>query len=696
MHRPSFRASLALALALVARADFHVAPGGSDQNPGTRGRPFASLERAREAVRASRTRMSRPAGEVNVWIHGGDHPRSQTLELGPEDSGTPSAPVRWRAWRNDAPRLLGGSRVTRFVPVTDRGVLDRLDPAARGHVVQADLRAAGIASPAGLRSRGFSRPLTDAHAEVFHGGRPMPLARWPNEGQWSRIDGFPGASGQGDDHGGKVGAITGGFHYEGDRPSRWRDRDDIWVHGYWAWDWANSYERIQRLDVGQRLVETAAPHGLYGFRKGQRIQFLNILEELDAPGEWFVERTSGLLYFWPPEPGARAQQPMPETLVSDLGGPFLRLHGCAHVTVEGLVLEAGRGSGVEVRGGASNAVVRCVLRNLGGQAILLEGGQGHRVAACTILDTGDGGVSMSGGDRQTLTPAGHVVEDCVFERQGRWSKCYVPAILMNGVGMTARHNRITQHPHCAILFNGNDHRIAFNEIARIALESGDVGAIYAGRDYSFRGNRIEHNFIHDTGGVGMGSMGVYMDDCVSGTAVVGNVFARVHWAMFIGGGRDHRVENNVFVDCDPAVRMDGRGVDPTPVWRSMVDDTMRRQLAAVPSSVYRARYPELVALDRYFGPPGGPALVGDAFKGVPPENNILARNVCVGRWLDVGWRADASILRLADNYVTLERVNIGPESRGFPPRPGSPAWRMGFQRIPFEQIGPRTGHRTAR
>ena len=227
--------------------------------------------------------------------------------------------------------------------------------------------------------------------------------------------------------------------------------------------------------------------------------------------------------------------------------------------------------------------------------------------------------------------------------------------------------------------------------ARIALETGDVGAIYAGRDYSFRGNRIEGNFIHDTGGIGMGSMGVYMDDCVSGTTVRGNIFLRVHWAMFIGGGRDHVVENNLFVDCDPAVRVDGRGLDPTPVWRSMVDDFMRRQLAAVPSELYRARYPALTGLDRHYGAPGETARVGDAFQGVPPEGNAVRHNLCVGKWLDVGWRATADMLDVRDNYVTTDRSQVGSESGGLKVPMNSPARAMGFEPTPMEKIGPRRG-----
>jgi hypothetical protein len=268
----------------------------------------------------------------------------------------------------------------------------------------------------------------------------------------------------------------------------------------------------------------------------------------------------------------------------------------------------------------------------------------------------------------------------------------VPAIAMTGVGMRASHNLIHDHPHCAILYSGNDHLMEFNELHHIALETGDVGAIYTGRDNTFRGNKIRHNFIHHTGGVGMGSMGVYMDDCVSGTEIFGNVFYKVHWAMFIGGGRDHRVDNNLFVECDPAVRMDGRGLDTSPVWRNMVNDTMRKRLADVPLALYRERYPEMKSLERYYGPPEGPSITGDVFKGVPPENNLVERNVCIGKWLEAGWHAKPDNLRLANNLTNAASSLVKPlddASRvtDFQLKKDSTAWAVGFQRIPVEQIG---------
>ncbi|MCX8109462.1 MAG: right-handed parallel beta-helix repeat-containing protein, partial [Verrucomicrobiae bacterium] len=437
-----------------------------------------------------------------------------------------------------------------------------------------------------------------------------------------------------------------------------------------------------------------------------RFYFLNLLEEIDQPGEWYIDRKTGILYFWPPadvdlkvarpadedRTGAGGTRVKSEIVLSILEGPLVRFDGASHVRLEGVVLEATRGNGVEMRGGTSNCVAGCVIRNIGNNGVVIEGGTGHGVVGCDVIDTGDGGVTVSGGDRQTLTSCGHFVENCHFQRQGRWSKCYVPAVLIQGVGIRASHNLIHDHPHCAILFGGNDHLIEFNEIHHIALETGDVGAIYTGRDYTFRGNKIVHNYIHHTGGVGMGSMGVYMDDCVSGTEIFGNVFYKVQRAVFIGGGRDHRVENNLFVDCDPAISIDGRGLDKSPVWRNMVNDYMRGRLKEVPADLYRARYPELKSLDVYYGAPGRPPIQGESFNGIPPENNQIVRNVCVGKWIETGWGATREMLVVKSNLTDAgsslaKALDDRSPVTDFELQPDSPVWQYGFKRIPVEKIG---------
>jgi hypothetical protein len=625
-------------------------------------------------------------------LRGGDYIQTNALELTAVDSGTADAPIVWRACKGESVRLLGGRKLSGFAPVTDTALLSRLPEAARGHVVQVDLGALGLTDFGKMTSRGFARALSPAHCELFFGGRPMTLARWPNEGAWEQIAGVPASGATKDEHGGQIGKLEEGFLYSGDRPRQWKDTRDLWVHGYWSWDWANSYERVDSMDLDRRLIKTAAPHGLYGFRKGQRFCFLNLLEELDQPGEWYLDRQTRVLYFWPPAPLLKVQGSPPETLLSLLSEPLLNLTGVSHVTFRGLILEATRSSAVQIQGGASNSIAGCLIRNIGNHGVTIAGGTGHGVISCDIFDTGDGGVSLEGGNRQTLQPGGHFVENCHFARQGRWSKCYVPAVLIGGVGQRASHNLIHDHPHCAILFNGNDHLVEFNEIHHIALETGDVGAIYTGRDYTYRGNRIRHNFIHDTGGVGMGSMGIYMDDCVSGTEIFGNIFYQVHRAAFLGGGRDHQVLNNIFVDCNYAVELDGRGLDHSPVWHGMVDQTMRQRLAEVPLALYRERYPALKTLDQYYGPPGRPPIAGDAFKGVPPENNVVAQNICVGKWLKEYWHATPGMVLSENNLTNAASSFVRPpgnpaRAKDFALQRNSLAWKLGFQKIPVEKIG---------
>jgi hypothetical protein len=695
-------ATLLLALPTPA-AQLYIGPAGSDTNSGTQSKPFATLERARDEARRLKQDGKPPKGGLTIWLRGGDYFRANALELTAADSGTPDTPIVWRACKGETVRLLGGRKLAGFQPVTEPGILARLPEVAREHVLQVDLGALGVTDFGTMAPRGFGRPLTAAHCELFCGGRPMTLARWPNEGAWEKIAGVPDAGATKDEHGGNIGKLEEGFLYSGDRPRQWKDTSGLWVHGYWSWDWANSYERVASIDFERRLIKTAAPYGLYGFRKGQRFYFLNVLEELDQPGEWFLDHKTGVLYFWPPAPlntplpansrerESKIHDSAPEILLSLLAEPLLKLTDVSHVTFRGLILEATRSSAVQIHGGTSNLIAACLIRNIGNYGVTIEGGTGHGVISCDIFDTGDGGVSLEGGDRQTLRPGGHFVENCHFARQGRWSKCYVPAVLIGGVGQRASHNLIHDHPHCAILFNGNDHLIEFNEIHHIALETGDVGAIYTGRDYTYRGNRIRYNFIHHTGGVGMGSMGVYMDDCVSGTEIYGNVFYQVQRAAFLGGGRDHQVLNNIFVECNHAVELDGRGLDTSPVWHDMVDKTMRQSLARMPA-LYRERYPALKTLDQYYGPPGGPAIEGAAFKGVPPEHDVVARNICIGKWLNVYWHATPAMLSLQNNLTNAAASFVRPpgepaQAKDFALKPDSPAWKLGFQPIPLDKIG---------
>ncbi len=651
----------------------YVATNGSDHwsgrapapSPDGTDGPLASIECARDEIRRMRLTGPLPDGGATVCVRGGVYELSDTLRLTADDGGTAKTPIVYRAYKDEPVRLIGGKGVTGFKPVTDRAVLDRLDKAARGKVLQADLKALGITDYGKLMRRGFVCAGHPAALELFFQDRPMTLARYPNEG-WLKIKAAP------------AGQKGGKFTYEGDRPKRWSKADDIWVHGYWTRDWADTYEKVASIDTKTRTLTTVPPHGAYGYKPGQRFYVHNLLEELDAPGEWYVDRKTGILYFWPPAPieKHKAYVSILHTLVS--------MENTAHVTLRGFAFECCRGTGVLIRGGSHNRIAGCTLRNIGGYGASIRGGTENGAVGCDVYHTGDGGIGLSGGDRRTLKPGKNYAENNHIHHFARWSRTYRPAVSMGGVGNRIRHNLIHDGPHAGIQGGGNDHLVEFNEIHSICQETGDVGAFYIGRDWTQRGNVIRHNFFHHIRGpYTHGAMAVYLDDAASGATIFGNVFYRASRAAFIGGGRDNVVENNIFVDCKPSVHIDTRCIG----WakKYAVEGggwKMRPKLHAVnyKNPPYSTRYPRL------------PKILED--DPLLPKGNVIVRNVSYGgRWMDAPEIA-RKLATIKDNLIAdpqklaaTDPRFVDPGRMNFQLADDSPAYKLGFKKIPIEKIG---------
>ena len=631
--------------------------------------PFATLVRAQGAVRQLKRENRLPKGGATAVVRGGIYSLSQPLAFTAADSGTNESPISYRAARGEKVRLLGGRLVTNWKSITDADVLDKLDESARGQARQADLKALGITD--------FGSP-SGGGVELFFGGEPMTLSRWPNEGFVPVVDVL--GKTQVDIRGTK-GCAEGIFQYEGDRPQRWLAERDAWVHGYWFWDWAEQRHKIKSIDIESRSIEVEPPYHGYGYRKGQWFYAFNLLSETDQPGEWYVDRQSGVLYFWPLSPVENG-----EAIVSVLP-TIVTMRDVSHVTLQGFIFEGARGTAIAVSGGTGNRVVGCTIRNVGGWAVTVSGGSRHGVVGCDIYQTGGGGISLSGGNRTTLTAAEHLAKNNHIHHYARVKRVYQPGITLQGVGNRAAHNLIHNAPHMGMGFGGNGHLIEFNEIHNVCQESNDAGAIYTGRNWTMRGTVIRNNYLHHINGFqGRGCVGVYLDDMFCGTEISGNLFYRVTRAAFIGGGRDCVVKNNLFVHCKPSLHIDARALgwahDHSDMW--IKEGREKGTLSGIhyKEPPYSERYPELINI-----------LDDDP---AAPKGNRVFHNVSFGgQWDGVRGEArkyqtiESNLVDVDPRFATPNRIEEGNGTRAvdFELKPDSPAFAIGFEKLPLDRIG---------
>ena len=565
----------------------YVSPDGNDAHAGTLDKPLQTMEGARKAVREAR--MANPGKKVTVLFKDGIYPVNQQVRLTAEDSGSEKAPVIYKAMKGETPIFTGGKALTQWTKPKDAPELERLSSSVRDKIYVTDLIAAGI-TDFGDPTNAGKRPELICNAQL------QMLARWPNEGfvQAGKVKGetvLPETYIK--VHGTKEGV----FEYIDAYQDRWAQEDDIRLGGYWYWDWSDQFQKVSQWDAPARTVHLGEPYHGYGYKDSLRYFGLNLFCEIDRPGEWYLNRSTGKLYWYPPE-GVDPQKT--EVTLTCLSDPYmLELKDCAYITIEGFTFREGRGSAIHIAGGMNNLLSDCRIERFGRDGVHIYGGMRHGVTGCYLSSFGHGGFKIAGGDRKTLTPCDHFVEHTIVENFSLFQRTYEPAIHLDGCGMRIANNRFHNSSSSAMRLEGNDFVIEYNEVSQVVNESDDQGGIDIFYNPSYRGIIIRYNHWSDiSGGTLHGAAGIRFDDMISGMLVYGNLFERcgaVHFGgVQIHGGKDNRIENNVFYECPFAVTFSPWSEKR---WLESLDsEVIRKKIYSdvdINSAIYQQKYPEL-------------------------------------------------------------------------------------------------------
>ncbi len=538
---------------------FHVATSGSDENDGSREKPFATIHRARDAVREKIA-----AGMTNsarVLIHEGTYFFDTPLVFGLEDSGTEFQTITYQpAPGGRRPVLSGGRPITGFKEGSD-GVwtveLPRVK-AGEWHFRQlfVDGRRAVRARTPNKNAEEYCWRLQDAHIAEDLQTHTLTLGPGRLE-PWSRL----------------------------------ADAEAIVLK-----NWATLHKRIERVDPATGLVVLQRPHVEYFGgnrpRKGGGCFFENAPEMLDQPGEWYLDRKSGVLRYWP-LPGqeiSRVEVIAPVLgcvieIAGKLNEPVRNLHfrGLdvmhSHVPLpdEGhhgrqaafRYGESGTGGGLPSAIRWSHAD-RCVfiggeIAHVGGGGIALrEGCVGNTIEGNAVFDTAGNGINVGGPNDEDLVPIDNRIANNYVHHCG--AVYYGACAIWAGFAQNTiiEHNRVCEHPYTGISIGwqwdstptaARRYIVRYNHVYNVLKEVCDGGAIYS-LGYQPRTHLLA-NHLHDVQrskyATAAPNNGIFLDEGSKGFLIEDNVIYRTAGRPVRHNRNEpegHTWKNNVLLEGD--------------------------------------------------------------------------------------------------------------------------------------------------
>eukprot|EP01084_Bolivina_argentea_P029312 54390_1 len=559
---------------------------GSDGNNGNKSQPFQTLDRARNAIRALKinNKNKLPVGGVLVLIRGGNYYQlnytnydEPLLQLNAsQDSGDIDAPIIYSGYQNETVNIIGGYKIPSNAFKPSNNYTNLL--VANLTEINADLwqkvKYGNIKSANG--NLGYCGNL---RSELFVNEKRMILARWPNiyhnQTVYPNVDIFNWTNIQ------NVTNNQTSFTYKFDdnRANKWNKdllssniNNSLWLHGYWGFDWADSYTQIESIDISTKTINTYnTTLPIYFYKNNARFYGVNILSELDNINEYYLDTINHLVYINKLRSNTLdideyyiSVNPQLITITSSSHSPDIQ-----YITIQNVRLLYAISNAIGVYNGGNITISNVSISCIGENAIYMNG-YNNLLSNNIINNIGCSGMILSGGVESSLTRGNNVAINNHITYYSEWKRTYKPGISWKGVGNNVIKNYVGFAPHFGMSGNGNDWLFKQNIFERLCYETSDSGGWYSGHSWAYIGHHIDNNTfinIYNIEPIAIGQQnvhGIHLDDQLSYINITNNLFINTHYGIRLGGGRGVNIENNKFAAQLYGVMYDDRGL----TWQS--------------------------------------------------------------------------------------------------------------------------------
>ena len=518
----------------------YVSPTGKDTYSGTAEAPYKTIKRAARAVETlNRNGKISEYTEIDINLSAGVYNVNDGISFYSDNAGNENTKIVFRASDGENVRINSATSIRGAGNVTDK----RINANVRDKIKCADLsefKLTGMEEEFSLNTKG-----NDQSFLVYQENEMFTSARYPNVENGKNT--FINISGKENTTQGNESSFYIQYTNEDEaRIESWSNTENIYIAGFPNVEWEYSKKRIAGIDKDNNKILGTDSINSNSNLGSAKFWFSNIIEELDAQGEYYYDRDQKKLYYYPIDDS--------DLYITSSNNPLFKMVNAKNITFEGITFEGTISNAIKVIGGSDINIYGCTFKNIVDEAVHMSDNTNSNIKRSNFYNLGSGGIYITS-DRFSLSEQNNLIEDCDFYDFENVNPVYSPAVRTIGVKNTIKNCNISNTYHTAVILMGNDNVLENCKFKSICKGTTDAGAVYAYGDSTSRGNIIRNNYFSDIGNTiptettGRSTYGVwtvYLDGYTSGYEVSGNVFNTIYGGVFINNGGDNKVDRNIF------------------------------------------------------------------------------------------------------------------------------------------------------